>query len=543
MIRKMPRAMIFVLLGVIMFFVLQEIFIPVSSRDGGFADYTIQGFHKIAPETIDVLYFGTSQMELGISPVKLYKDTGICSYSLATDAQPIEASYYLLKDAYATQSPKVVFLDVGSLFSEDNKDRNIRWHHVLDNYRLSPIKLEMAKSYSEIKYSDGFWNALFPFFKYHNRWIELSSRDFQLFDDIDGYYSLGQYMTSWVLRANAASVADIDNTATILRSESSISYREGSEIIRKTINTLAYDPIIPERNIEYLLKIYSLCAEHGSQLIMIKIPVFNYPQEVPSTWTKYKSDMVRALADENDIPFLDLRYDMDLGLDWKFDTPDGGVHLNFRGADKATTAIENYLLNNYALRKQNNPQYDEYAKKYEKVHKIAWLHSETDYYTYIDLLEEDINRWTILIAASDDYVTGMDDASYHALEGLGLQLLREGAFRDSYAAVIDCGNVKYEAVSGRAIDHSLLLGDHSVRVYSSGWNTLSGCSLKIDNREYAHGGRGLNIVVFDNETNLVVDSVTFDTWQAAKPALRNTGTVAGFLRAYEKKVCFDEDAS
>lgn len=40
---------------------------------------------------------------------------------------------------------------------------------------------------------------------------------------------------------------------------------------------------------------------------------------------------------------------IDPGIDWLFDTPDGGSHLNVLGSEKLTAALGAYLVENYDL--------------------------------------------------------------------------------------------------------------------------------------------------------------------------------------------------
>ena len=47
--------------------------------------------------TIDIIMLRNSDMYNGISPMKLWKDTGITSYHIGTPMQTTWTSYYLLK--------------------------------------------------------------------------------------------------------------------------------------------------------------------------------------------------------------------------------------------------------------------------------------------------------------------------------------------------------------------------------------------------------------------------------------------------------------
>ena len=55
---------------------------------------------------------------------------------------------------------------------------------------------------------------------------------------------------------------------------------------------------------------------------------------------------------------------------------------------------------------------------------------------------------------------------------------------------------------------------------SGGYDSGSGCSIKIDQEEYAKNRRGLNIVVYNLLTQTVIDSICFDTYLAEMPAIR-----------------------
>ncbi len=73
---------------------------------------------------------------------------------------------------------------------------------------------------------------------------------------------------------------------------------------------------------------------------------------------------------------------------------------------------------------------------------------------------------------------------------------------------------------------------------SAGWNVGAYCKLSVNGRDYAWSVRGLNFVVYDPESKLVIDSVSFDTSLTTMKVTRNGATTESLLRAYEKKMCF-----
>ena len=95
-----------------------------------------------------VLFFGTSHSEFGVSPMEIYEDSGIVSYNLSTSSQPIEVTYHLLKSALETQAPNVVMLDVSSLFFDDTIN-TAAWRYVLDGMPFCETKIEMAMEFAK----------------------------------------------------------------------------------------------------------------------------------------------------------------------------------------------------------------------------------------------------------------------------------------------------------------------------------------------------------------------------------------------------------
>ena len=538
---KYFRILIFLVLVFYCFFLFQAILIPDSSKRSSKADRTINGFNELNPNTVDILFLGASHVKAGVSPMKIYKDYGICTYVLSTDGQPIEASYFLLKHAYTSQKPKAVVLDVSGLFEKDNSsERPIRWRHVLDNFPLSSLKIEMAKSYSELENGDGMLSALFPIIKYHNRWDSLNQTDFIFTKNWD-FYALGEHINSVVEGVTYTTTERINDVVNVQQTDTRIIYFKDNERIEYRISDPLYLPEISERNLEYLLKIKQLCETNNSQLILIKIPVMQFTQLYSSAWTSQKSDMIKNIGTEYDLPFFDLTYDVNIGINWATDTCDGGKHMNTRGAQNVTSALEEYLTNNFDFKQNDNPQYNKYYEYYAKVLEVAMLQSETDFHTYLERLNNGKKKWTILISSYDDFMLEMDDKGYTLLEDLGLNLCREADFRDAYIAIINKGELKYEAVSGRKTEYMIELNDNEFYLGSAGFNVGGYCNISVNRENYAQGGRGLNFVVYDNETGLVIDSVSFDTSLPPMASKRNWTKVGPFLSGYESKLCFKEN--
>ena len=51
----------------------------------------------------------------------------------------------------------------------------------------------------------------------------------------------------------------------------------------------------------------------------------------------------------------------------------------------------------------------------------------------------------------------------------------------------------------------------------------------------------MNIVVYDDSRDLVLDSVAFDTWEEVHTPTRNNGRINGFAEAFEQYIMEVED--
>lgn len=538
------KIILFFTIGIGIFLVVQEVLRSKSN-----VVTNVQGLELLEDNTVDVLGLGTSSMAQGMSAMKAYEDISSCWYNLGSSGQPIECSYYMASKAFQTQSPKIVILDVSSITMTDQsyslEQQNSFWRLLLDSSKLDETKLEMAMAYGEKEFSDGVLSVFFPIIKYHTRWTSLTSSDFNLFPERKESYSAGEFVTTLVKEVPfAASDINWNKEQMEERNEEEIIFYEKEPNDEEADAKLEdkeeesqplYSFSIDEENIEWVKKIDQLCAENGAKLILVKIPTLSLPMQNSRTWTQTASDAVKEIANDCQMPFYDFLYDYDIQIDLSTDFADGGSHLNMGGAEKVTAKLIEILKDDPALTAHPNAQYDTYLSIYQDVRNIASLQMETDFYEYINMLSANLENWTIFISASNEYTMSMTENDYEFVErALGLELLSEGKYADSYVAVIEQGELQYEAVSNRRIEHDMRVASRTVSIVSSGWYSSSSATVTITGKNYAQNGRGLNFVVYDNETRLVIDSVTFDTHDVNKSATRSTVSVENFVSNYAK---------
>ena len=534
---KWIRAATFCVIGVCLLYLAQCVLTPDVPAPDILINRMRRGEQALPKDSIDVLFLGTSNAVNSFSPMQLYEEQGIVSYNSGTAGQPAMHSYYFLEEAFDRQSPSFVIWDVEALFNDQKVDS--QWRYTLDTTRFSLRKIWLAKAYAEIVEGGDVWSALFPIMKYHTRWDQLTKEDFKI-SPIERDYSAGYLVTSNIIPVQR-SLEEIDaNADSMLAMKTGIVECIVDGVLEKQeIDQELYSVEICERSLEYMLKMKTFCEEHDAQLILVKAPKIILPQiSYSHAWTRESYIQTKVLAEKYGLPYYDFMYDTDIGLNLATDFIDGGFHLKCRGAVKVTRALGTYLVENFDVPRRQDAGFDADLVTYHRIMNVANLQSETNFNAYIDRLIENQDKWTIVMATNDEYKIGLDEQSIAHLAQLGLTMISGGEYGHSYAALIDRGTVKFEERSDRRIEYSEMVNDISYDIVSSGWYTWPLASIQIDETEYAINSRGINIVVYDNESGAVIDTVCFDTWAENKLAVRNNQElIREMLRGYEAFAC------
>ena len=551
------KSIVFLGLTGLLLFCAQRLLVPKWNYPE-FADndsFTLTTFFAQEKNTDDVLFLGTSHTAYGISPMELYQDKGIVGYNLGTSLQTLAGTYYLIKEALRSQSPQAVVLDVSSAFfdSEHNLDERA-FRYLIDSFPYGQNKREFARYYETVTHpeaepdqqetdssdslisldsllqssakgpadlfpvmlSEGYLGSMYPLIHYHSRWNKLDEIDFRNFIPEDNYQTAGYFLNPTV-RSSGQSVSMMNDVEQyfVSQKKSYVTQYESGEASTVEAGDVIYDPRISRENADWLLKINELCAGKGIRLLLIKLPSIRYNNEYYSAWTLKKSELMKSFAAENNLDFLDLLYDADTGIDIQTDFADGGNHLNYHGMQKVTAYLGDYLKDQYHIGSKPCRQYEDNMPVYIRLTRIAQLQMETDFEQYLQTLFERRDELVICIAAENDMISGLDEGDIEKLHQLGLSadFGESPGYRDAYAAIIDEGNVLCETSSNRRIfcDEKIADGKITVSVMSSAYVTGLEASVKVNDTEYAANARGMNMVIIDKATGMVIDNPVFDT--------------------------------
>ncbi|MFA6309412.1 MAG: SGNH/GDSL hydrolase family protein [Clostridia bacterium] len=261
----------------------------------------------------DVIFVGDCEVYENFSPITLWKNYGITSYIRGSAQQLIWQSYYLLEDTLRFEKPDVVVFNVLSL-KYDQPQSEAYNRMSIDGMQLSMAKINNILASMTPK--ENILDYIFPILRYHSRITSLTADDFKYCFGKDKVSTNGYYMR-----------VDVKPAGVFPTPKKLADYNFGANAMK------------------YLDKMTLLCKQNGIKLILIKAPCL-YPY-----WYKEWDDQVKTYAKKNNLDYINMINLVDkIGIDFKKNTYDAGLHLNLSGAEKLADYFGAYLVRNYALK-------------------------------------------------------------------------------------------------------------------------------------------------------------------------------------------------
>lgn len=278
-------------------------------------------------DSLDVVFVGSSHIMCGVYPMELWNDYGVASYNFASSAQVLPQSYYQVREALRTQTPKLMVIDCSGAVYDSLLGSTDYVHVQFDNMRLSPVKFMAINDL--VKNKKDRLEYYFNIYKFHSRWKEIKPYDFA---KISG--------TTKGAHINTAVVKDSTNI----------------EIIPQNDTTEMYDNVK-----KYLIKIIELCKENNIETLLLSIPSCSAEQN------QRRYNEVYKIADEYGLTYLNLMYYLDeMNFDFTTDMNDL-YHCNTSGAKKVTQFLGKYFSENYDLPdRRTDPDYKYWEKQYSE---------------------------------------------------------------------------------------------------------------------------------------------------------------------------------
>ena len=138
------KAFVFIIFFIVIICVLNRVFSPVGSSEGGwYVAGAMRDMYKQDRNTIDVLYVGDSNVYTGVSPLEIYNNIGVTGFSASTPGLDLIGSFYVTKEFFKTQSPKIVMLDTGEFFTTKDFFTELSTRSEIDYMNFSLDKLDL----------------------------------------------------------------------------------------------------------------------------------------------------------------------------------------------------------------------------------------------------------------------------------------------------------------------------------------------------------------------------------------------------------------
>ena len=477
---------------------------------------TTEGFYANPRNTIQTLFIGASMTTLGVSCTEMYENRGICAYSVSTEAQPILASYYWLKEGRRLhpETLNTVVLDVSMLRREIGESF---YKKSLDGMHFSKNKFDAAWDASmkvmQEEDEEGLESVegadpedknvarrakvleyLMPIFAYHDRWKELGRNDFVKFN-----YDSRDYLRGFSLR-----------TLSLLKR------KEPGDIVvpEFKVDESAKPEKLSKKEKRYYKKIVEYCKENNLKLILIKTPS-------PETWNSAEHNAIQKLADKDGLTFIDFNYEPYLSEEGYVAAVDGTdkKHLNYYGAQKLTRWLGDYLADECGVEdvrgKAGYEFMDEQLATYkEKVEKVVELKDITYLGTYLNMVSKN-DRYVTFISTKNYRASLIDDAQREMFRKMGLTKLADLQDEEKYIGFIDKNGIVENSTSDpeeALIMKGVLPGSFDYDLESIGNGEKADSQINIGEFDFSINSPGINIAVYDIDQHIVVDNTIFDTY-------------------------------
>jgi len=266
-------------------------------------------FHSKKPDSIDLLFLGSSHCYRSFDPAVFDGALNISSFNLGSGSQSAITAYYALREALCTQKPKTLVFEVyWMVFRDEPQFVNASYNY---EYMKDPaVKREfLMNGYAPSDYI----NFILPAVRYRNNLgdlINIALDKPKWLSKFSDRYRPGGFVEN-------ASAADIKKNNQF-----------GGYVFK--------NDMIGPKNLEYFHKIIALCREKSIRLILVKSPLpptsFGYIKNYSAIY-----DHFAKLARENSLTYIDYNVMKDTGLtdaDFKDDN-----HLNSAGVKKISADL------------------------------------------------------------------------------------------------------------------------------------------------------------------------------------------------------------
>lgn len=462
------RIFSFLLILIIILYYLNTVF----AVKGGDGIYDLTKFYELEDNTVDVLILGSSHAFEAVNTGTLWSEYGTASFVLGGSYQQMWYTYYYLKEALKTQTPQLIILEAYMcIFKSD---------YYIDGTVKNTYGLKWSKDKIEaIKVStpkEQWGKYILGYIQYHMRYPALSRADF-LKNQGNPLYE------NWKgLGCNMCTTA-YDNP---------------------DIHQVTKRKPMSEKTEIYYRKIIELASENDIPLLIVISPYAGITETSQAIF-----NTASDIASDYNVDFINynLLYN-EVGINFTHDAADQD-HLNYRGNQKLTHALGEYITNTYDIPdRRGNDKYKSWELDSQYISSTIKNQQLIEADSFQGIMENiTAQEYTLFVSVDGNCNTSVPDMAM-LFDTLNIP-------RDRGNEVWYVSNKKGILYASYAEEYNkdFRLDYHDVCITRTLINEEAQKyenSVIIDNISYRKVTDGINITVYNPLTQSIVDSFGFD---------------------------------
>lgn len=430
----------------------------------------MDAFYAQEENSIDCLVLGSSHTFVDVNTGTLWNEYGVPSFVIGGSLQPFWSSYYYLREAVKTQTPRLVVLEALAVNIEDEANDPVVIYNNVYGMHWNMDKLESIRS--SVSDTDGFIETGLFFESFHDRYDELDMVD---------------------VTCDYADSIRTDNTKGFY--DYFLTYECSDPEFEDDVTPVPFN----NKAQYYYRLIIEYCQENNLPLLIMVSPDAGY-----NDITRARYLYAAEIAEEYGVEFVDFNeYYDEIGLDFSTDFADIG-HLNHLGNRKFTSYLGDYITDNYDLvdrRSDNSGVYDSWDENYrflEGRFTNYELQSTFEDGEYVEALSELSDDYEVFVLVSD--ITWVTDDVREYLGRNGISSMRPF---DERRYMISGGITTTFTADENGLYYEEFGGDHHLAVCTNG--------IYFDGRNLMYPDRnGVVIITYDTYNQRLADAVTID---------------------------------
>lgn len=464
--KSLIEAIVFILIFLGGLYILYGVF-SWKDTSGGYSSIETQ-LDYIEKELVDVSFVGPSRAYSSVNPAVLWERGGISSVDMSVSGMDRTASTFYIKELLKKQSPKVIFIEASTAFTDDYQvESNLYRNTISMDLSVNNVKMinELVDRKDVLTYVLR-WPIL------HSRYKELKRLDY------------------------------VDSARSRMALGFSSEYYAQPQVQDMSVFNITEAKEVDNGIREWIKELKTLASKEGFEVVFYMAPMLldrDY---------KIKLNGLYEYLDEEGIRYIDFNLSRDLiDLDYETDLSDAG-HSNYSGAVKVSGYLSEILNSEYSLPDHRGDSkyslWDKCVSYDRNLFLDDTLGRETDTLMYLDKLS-DMSGMTVVMAFNEGSGNLNGNIRNLLVADYGINC---DEFVHGGSVVLVDGQVIFAGIAGSFTDfnHKLNESQYLTLRATASSETFVKTSVNIGEKNYLSETDNTNcIYVYDTVTDQLVD--------------------------------------